>query len=78
MLSEECMNEYRKQYPDEMCIYSASSGRMMIGNGEKAVFEPIGESDEVFFNRLERSIKFNKNLFYEEWEPFDYKEGCYY
>ncbi|MDO4281760.1 MAG: hypothetical protein Q4C56_09030 [Peptococcaceae bacterium] len=59
---------YRKQYPEDDCAWMAPSCEyVFIDNGDKALINPPGETDEIFLDRLERSKAAGRNLFYEEW-----------
>lgn len=79
MLSEKCMTAYRKQYPDDDCGYEECTGNIMIESADGKLFCPgTDETDEIFLERLDRSSKSGKNLFYEEWLSFEYQPDCDY
>lgn len=75
MISLECIRKYNEQYPDDDCCYEESFGDVVIERGSdgKAFYNPAHEADEVFFDRLNRSKEIGHNLFYEEWEEFEYE-----
>lgn len=79
--SDTCLNAYHAQYPKDSCCFGEPSGHCLIGYGkkqEKTVIEPEGETVATFLDRLERSKKSGRNLFYEEWEPFEYDPDLIY
>lgn len=79
MLTPKCIYEYRKQYPQDRCFYMEPSDIVIIiNNKDKKYRQDIKETDIEFFDRLERSKKTGENLFYKEWEKFDFIEGVDY
>lgn len=81
MISYESIKQYREAFPDDSCAYDAVGyGEVIItsGNTGKAFRSDLTETDEVFLDRIKRSIEQAKNLFYDEWSPLVYKEGCIY
>lgn len=77
-ISDKCIDEYRSQYPDDWCGIDECFGDVIVtrGQDERSFYNPKHENDRVFMDRLERSKKIGKNLFYEEWEVFDYPENA--
>lgn len=59
--------KYREQYPEDGCAYLEPSNFVFVDNGEKVLLNPRDETDEIFLDRLERSKRAGRNLFYEEW-----------
>lgn len=79
MLTDTCIEKYREQYPLDDCFYGEPNDLIMISNDENVtVIQPIDETEAVFLDRLERSKKAGKNLFFEEWNRFEYEEGMLY
>lgn len=78
MISYKCIEAYRKQYPKDGCWTDECWGDAIVEReiDEKSFYNPKGESDEVFMDRLNRSREVGRNLFYEEWEEFDYPEDA--
>lgn len=78
MLSKQCMTAYRKQYPKDNCFFEESLGDIVIENVRKRkVFSaPPDETNEKFIERLNLSKLLKRNLFYEEWIPFEYSDDC--
>ncbi len=72
MVSYDSISKYWKQYPDGGIGYSEPDGGLMISNLEngKTYKAPANETDELFEDRLERSKKARRNLFFEEWEEY--------
>lgn len=77
MLNKQCMIAYRKQYPKDNCFFDESIGDILIENKKRRLFvAPDDETNKKFIERLERSKLLRRNLFYEEWIPFEYMEDC--
>lgn len=76
-ISDECLDAYREQYPGDDCAIDEGLCDVIISRGtdEKTFFNPNGESTEAFMDRLKRSHEAGRNLFYEEWEEYEYPEG---
>ena len=70
VISRECVKAYWKQYPESACGYCPPDGGLMVSNLEngKTYFAPDDETNEKFMDRLEKSEKEKKNLFFEKWE----------
>lgn len=77
-LSKKCIDLYRAQYPGDHCGFEVPSGHFMIETGDTMYIQPENETKEAFMHRLERSRKAGRNLFYEEWETFEYDDDCEY
>lgn len=78
MLDDECLMAYRKQYPKTESGFAEPSGGIMLTYRGKTVIETHGETKEIFFDRLKRSKETNKNLFFKEWEKFEYDPDSIY
>lgn len=79
MISYSCILKYREAYPDDYCAYGEPSDNVLIcNNADISVVSPPDETDEAFMDRLSRSKKSGENLFYKEWERFEYEEGKKY
>lgn len=76
MISGECLREYGRQYPNDDCGYeeSSASGLVSLSNekGKMVIQKDKNETDEIFMDRLKRSKACGRNLFFEEWKPFEY------
>ncbi len=77
-LSEKCIELYRAQNPNDCCGFQVPGGQFMIDNDDTMYIQPENETDESFADRLERSRMAGRNLFYEEWETFEYDDDCEY
>ena len=78
-MKKEVLKEYRKEYPNDTIGFGEPDGVLIERGSDKVGFYGNeNESDEVFLDRLERSKKAGRNLFYEEWEPFEYEDGVDY
>lgn len=77
-ISDKCIDAYRAQYPKDDCCIDECFGDVVISreSDEKSFYNPEHESDEVFMDRLKRSREAERNLFYEEWEVFEYPEDA--
>lgn len=78
---DKCYDEYKKIYKHpHVCGFLEPSDDFSVSNEdtEKTYIMPENETLEAFLDRIERSKKAGKNLFYEEWEEFHYKEGVLY
>lgn len=79
MLSDKCIDIYEEQYPEDDCGYGEPGDKILISDNKgHLVIEPENETDETFMERLKRSKECGRNLFYEEWVPFKYKDGVEY
>ena len=81
MISYENIKRYRNAFPKDSCAYDAASyGEVIVTNGEtgESFKSDLNETDEVFLDRLQRSIEQKTNLFYIEWQPNAYKQDCLY
>ncbi len=80
-ISDMIMKQYYDTYPeDDIGIEENSGGRISIysPNTGKNYLQPRNETEETFIDRIERSRQTGRNLFYEEWETFEYEDDCYY
>lgn len=69
----QCMYEYRKFAKKDDCGIEIITDVLFISHEKskdeyKTYFLPENETVENFLDRIERSKKADKNLFYEEWE----------
>ena len=78
ILSEKCLNLYREQYPDDYCGFQMPTGMFMIESEDTCYIQPETETDETFMDRIDRSRNQGRNLFYEEWETFEYDDDTEY
>lgn len=80
MLSSKSIFEYRKQFPMDSCFFNEPGSGVLIESKskQKAFISPADETDEMFLDRLTRSKKVGRNLFYEEWETFEYNSDYVY
>ena len=75
------MLRYGKQYPKDDCGYEMNTNELVSlanENDEMVIQKDENETDKIFMDRLKRSKECGRNLFYEEWEPFEYEEGLIY
>ncbi len=77
-LSEKCVELYIDQYPDDHCGFQVPGYYFKIEHEETMYIQPETETDESFVDRLERSRNAGRNLFYEEWDIFEYDGDCIY
>lgn len=73
-----CLKEYFKQYPKDRGGIDECADEIIIDSKKlkQSFIPPSDESPEKFMNRLERSRKAGRNLFYEEWNPFQYPDDA--
>ena len=77
-LSDKCVELYRDQYPEDCCGFLVPGCCFKIENEDAMYIQPENENDELFIDRLKRSKMAGRNLFYEEWETFEYDDDCVY
>ena len=77
-LSDKCVELYRDQYPEDSCGFLVPGCCFKIENEDTMYIQLENETDELFKDRLERSKMAGRNLFYEEWETFEYDDDCVY
>ena len=80
MLSSECIWAYREQFGDSECAFAEPSSNIFVVNPDTGIaYISSGyETDEEFFNRLERCKQEHRNLFFEEWDEFVIEPGVLY
>lgn len=80
MINYSSVLKYREKFPDDYCAFAEPSDNVIISNDTLniSVISPANETDDVFLDRLSRSNEAGENLFYKEWEKFEYKEGMKY
>ena len=78
ILSEECLKLYKDMYPDDYIAYFVPSHEVIIESGDITYMQTSEETDEMFIDRLERCKSAGRNLFYEEWELFEFEDGVDY
>lgn len=73
MTDEERWDVLQDTFPDAMCGIGPTGGGLWMcdENGENTVCEPANETDEVFLDRIAQSREAGRNLFFEEWEPYE-------
>ena len=79
IISKESIKAYRKQFTDSACGYSIPNGCLRVGdlkNG-RTYIAPDNETEELFLDRLERSKKEGRNLFFIEWHEQKHKKGVW-
>lgn len=78
MPDESCLFEYRMLFPKDKCFFSEPGPGIIIMTGKSIFVSPVTETKEIFLTRLTRCKNENKNLFYQEWEEYDYDSGFLY
>ena len=80
MISPESMHKYKEVFGTRCVYHEPGYGEVWVKDAEtgKAYISPIDETDEIFLDRINRSIKAGRNLFYEEWKRLIYKPDCLY
>lgn len=75
-VSDECIENYMMQFPEDDIFIEESNNLVAIKDKKTNILyiQPRMENDEEFMDRLKRSKKAQKNLFYKEWETFDYDD----
>lgn len=66
MISESCIDAYRRVYPNDSIAYEEPGEFVFIDFGDKAYNQPLDETDETFMERLSRCTP-DRNVFTEEW-----------
>lgn len=67
MISEKCIEEYLKMFPEHIVFYMEPGDLVCISDGFDDVVQPFDETDATFMERLRRCNK-RKNVFFDEWE----------
>lgn len=80
MLTSKCVWAYREQFGTNECAFAEPSCSIMVLNPDtmKYHISPYNETEEEFMDRLERSKRENRNLFFEEWDEFIMIPGVMY
>ena len=65
MIGNESIFEYWKQYPNGSIGYEEPGNDLVVEDGNSYLV-PKNETDETFLDRLKRSKKCGRNLFFEE------------
>lgn len=78
MLSVECLRSYHNQFPEDECGYNEPGSGVMISHKDKLYIEPENETDRTFMERLKRCRSVGQNLFYREWDSFEYDPDYIY
>lgn len=70
MLTSKCVWAYREQFGTKKCAFAEPGSQIMIFNPDTGKYHisPFDETEEEFKDRLERSKRENRNLFFEEWD----------
>lgn len=77
MVSFESILKNREQYPDDLCAYLEPTNFVIVRHGDLCKLSENEESDESFLDRLERSKKEGRNLFFVEWTREPKKDVVY-
>ncbi|MBE6826592.1 MAG: hypothetical protein E7511_06890 [Ruminococcus sp.] len=79
MLTEKSVYAYRVFFNTNDCAFAEPGNQIVVSdeNG-KTYISPFTETDEQFTDRLERCQQTGHNLFFEEWDEFEYKKGMIY
>ena len=68
MIHPDSILRYHRVMQDYNCGYAVPSSLVMVISPEgKSYISPDDEDDATFLDRIERSCKIKRNLFYEEW-----------
>ena len=68
MIHPDSIISYQQAFPDDYCGYAVPSSFVMIESSDgKIILSPHSEDDATFLDRIDRSKKKGRNLFYEEW-----------
>lgn len=80
MLTSKCIWSYRKQFCTNDCTFAEPGNNVMIIDPDtgKTHISPDSETEKDFMDRLDRSKREHRNLFFEEWEEFAMKPGVIY
>lgn len=80
MLTSKCVWAYREQFDTKKCVFAEPSSHIMVLNPDtgKYYISPYNETEEECMDRLERSKRENRNLFFEEWDEFIMIPGVLY
>lgn len=80
MLTSKCVLAYREQFDTYDCAFAEPSCNIMVVDPDTGKYHisPYNETDEEFMDRLERSKREHRNLFFEEWDEFIMKPGVLY
>ena len=80
MLTSKCIWAYREQFVDSECAFAEPSSNIFAVDPDtrKTYISSGYETDEEFFDRLERSKREHRNLFFEEWDEFVMQPGVLY
>lgn len=80
MLTEKNVYAYRKYFDTDNCAFAEPGNQIMIFNEKTNTYHvsPPKETNETFMNRLERCKEEQRNLFLDEWQPFNYEDGKLY
>ena len=77
MIHPESVLQYQKSLQDYNCGYAVPSSFVMVTSPEgKHYLSPDNEDDYAFLDRIERSRKAGRNLFYEEWPEYVFEPNA--
>lgn len=66
MISEACLNAYRRLFPNDSIAYEEPGDLVFIEVDGKDYNQPFNETDATFMQRLSRCTP-ERNVFKEEW-----------
>lgn len=80
MLTSKCIWAYRDFFNNNDCAFAEPGNQIMILNSVTGdcYLSPFNETDEIFFDRIERCKREQRNLFFEEWKPINYEKEKIY
>ena len=80
MLTSKCVWAYREQFHTNGCAFAEPSNNIMVVDPDtgKTLISPKDETEKEFMDRLDRSKREHRNLFFEEWEEFVMKPDVLY
>lgn len=80
MLTSKCVWAYREQFDTNKCMFAEPGNEIMVINPDTGKYHisPYNETEEEFMDRLERSKRENRNLYFEEWDEFIMLPGVMY
>ena len=80
MLTSKCVWAYRAEFNTNDSAFVEPSNNIMVVDPAtgKAHISPNSETEKECMERLNRSKREHRNLFFEEWEEFVTKPGVLY
>lgn len=72
----ECINQYRKAFPNDDCRILTASNSIFISSQNKTVIKSTREmTKDDFLGLVKESIENGENLFLKQWESFSVREN---